>query len=103
MSDDEPGTGELKRLIERNHGETTSTIARVESQLAVAMAQMTAQFKDYVLKEVWTTERDAQREQLKEIKDEVTSARRRAVNAAWTAAGTFLGSLALIYFTKGAH
>jgi uncharacterized protein with PIN domain len=99
---DEPSNGELKRLMERDHSETASAIAKLETQLGVALQQLSLQFKDYVLKEVWTTERDAQREQLKEVKDEVTSARRRAANAVWAAVGTLLTSLALIAF-KGGH
>lgn len=100
---DEPSTGELERLIKRNHSETMADIAKLETQLAVALTNFTAQLKDYVLKDVYKAERDADRAQLKEVKDEVTSARRRAANAVWTAVGGFAGSLALILFNKGGH
>jgi uncharacterized protein with PIN domain len=99
---DEPSNGELKRLLERDHAETASAIAKLETQLGVALQQLSMQLKDYVLKEVWQTERDAQRQQINEIKDEVTTARRRAANAVWAAGGTLLTSLALIAL-KGGH
>ncbi|MGI5233790.1 hypothetical protein [Actinoallomurus sp. CA-142502] len=99
---DEPSNGELKRLLERDHAETSSAIAKLETQLGVALQQLSMQFKDYVLKEVWQTERDALREQLGEVKEEVTTARRRAANAVWAAAGTLVTSLILIAF-KGGH
>lgn len=110
---DEPTNGELKRLMERDHSETassiaklethtTSSIAKLETQMAVAIQGWTAQLRDYVLKEVWATERDAQRKQLDEVKDEVTSARRRAANAVWAAGGTLVCSIAVVVF-KGGH
>lgn len=98
----DPDTAELQRTMKRNHSETTGLIAKLETQLAVAVQGWSAQLRDYVLREVWETERDAQREQIREIKAEVQAARARAANAIWAAAGSVVGSLALIAL-KGGH
>lgn len=110
---DEPSTGELERLIERNHRETSADILDLKSQLTSNVTTLLNQFDKYVLAAVYEANertRNATEQSLKqqvgELRDEVTTARRGNRTAAVAAIFSFLGALALVAFQaliKGGH
>lgn len=100
----EPSNGELERTIARNHSELATQMDKIETQLAIHIQQLTDRMREYVLREVWQTERDAQRKQIDDIENEVTSARRRAANSIYAALGSVIGSIVLLLIGRtGGH
>lgn len=88
---DEPSTGELERLIERNHRETSADILDLKSQLTGNVSTLLAQFDRYVLAAVYEAdehrrkaERDADRERVTKL-DEVVEEERTKREAEQTA------------------
>lgn len=85
---DEPTASELERIIERNHRETSADILDLKSQLTANVSTLISQFDRYVLAAVYeANERareareKAQDDQIRDLKDEMVSARRSARGA----------------------
>jgi hypothetical protein len=102
---DESSPPDLRWLIERidrNHRETTTSIAKLEAQLAT----FAATFDRYVLMRVYEAERDADRARIKRLEDDDTSKstgnRNWLLSLSQTVVGVVLG-LAAGILTKGSH
>jgi hypothetical protein len=108
----EPSPSELAGMIERNRQETernrqetAADFAELKAAMAASTANIIAQLDRYLLIAVYDADnrareiRDtAQDGQIRDLKDEVTSARRGNRTALLGAIGSFVGALLLVAF-----
>ena len=109
----EPTPSELVRLIERNHADNREIIAELKTQLGSLPQQFAVQMREYVLRDVYNAEIKALQAEVKEarddnreLKEEVTLARRGNRSAMIAAVFSFLGAVAFLAFQtllKGGH
>lgn len=93
---EEPSPSELERLINRNHKETSTDIARLEA----AIASQRADFDRYVLAQVYVADQRAWGDRIRRLEELYTdmvrenAARMRGNRAAyWAAVGAVLAAI----------
>lgn len=101
----DPSVPELARLIERNRQESATQSSELKAQMVASTASIIAQMDRYLLIAVYEADNrarevrdEAQDGLIKDLKDEVTSARRGNRTALLGAIGSFVGALLLVAF-----